>query len=102
MSCDLDHLYKPSGCSLIGQAVSEEKIFEMVDDNGAWPSYKLTFGSGELKLIATWHSLTPDPVRSGMGGGGGGGSCSHQCFVLKQDILISVELGSNQEAAAPS
>ena len=74
----------------------------MVDDDGAWPSYKLTFGSGELKLIATWHSLTPDPARSGGGGGGGWGACWHQCFVLKQDILISVELVSNQEAAAPS
>ena len=42
----------------------------MVDDDGAWPSYRLTFGSGELKLIATWHSLTPDPARSGMGVGG--------------------------------
>ena len=42
----------------------------MVDDDGAWPSYKLTLGSGELKLIATWHSLTPDPARSGVGGGG--------------------------------
>ena len=49
----------------IGPAVSEEKIFEIVDgrrrttddgrrtDAGAWPSYKLNlraFGSGELKL----------------------------------------------------
>ena len=69
----------------------------MVDDDGAWPSYKLTLGSGELKLIATWHSLTPDPARSGVGGHAG----NVQCFVLKQDILISVELVSNQEAAAP-
>ena len=50
------------GCStqnfaFIGQAVSEKKIFEIVDrrrtDDGAWPSYKLTlwaFGSGELKI----------------------------------------------------
>ena len=37
----------------------------MVDDDGAWP--------GELKLIATWHSLTPDPARSGVGGWG----CGH-------------------------
>ena len=63
--------------SLIGQSASEEKIFEIVDDDGrrtddgAWPSYKLTFGSGELKLIATWHSLTPDPARSGGGGHAG-------------------------------
>ena len=69
-----------------------EKIFETVDDDGAWPAYKLTLGSGELKLIATWHSLTPDPARSCVcvgGGGGGGGAYWHQCFVLKQDILIS-------------
>ena len=59
-------------------------------------SYKLTFGSGELKLIATWHSLTPDPARSGWG------ACWHQCFVFEQDILIPVELVSIQEAAAPS
>ena len=44
----------------------------MVDD-GAWQSYKLTLGSGELKLITTWHSLTPDPASSVGGGGGGGG-----------------------------
>ena len=37
-------------------------------DDGAWPSYKLTIGSGELKLIATWRSLTPDPARLGGGG----------------------------------
>ena len=61
-SCDLDHLYKllfplPKDAphevlALIGQAVSEETIFEIVDrlrtddgqtDAGAWPSYKLTF-----------------------------------------------------------
>ena len=34
--------------------VSEKKIFEIVDDGrtdaGSWPSYKLTFGSGELKI----------------------------------------------------
>ena len=83
---------------MIGQAASEE-IFEMVDDDGgrtddgAWPSYKLTFGSGKLKLIATWHSLTADPARSG--------AC-WQCFVFEQDILIPVELVSTQEAAAPS
>ena len=64
-------------------------------DDGAWPSYKLTFGSGELKSIATWHSLTPDPA-------GLGGACWHQCFVFEQDILIPVELVSTQEAAAPS
>ena len=34
--------------TLIGQAVSEKKIMEIVDrrrrrDDGAWPSYKLTF-----------------------------------------------------------
>ena len=33
--------------TLIGQVVSKEKIFEIVDrrrtDAGAWPSYKLTF-----------------------------------------------------------
>ena len=40
-------------------------------DDVARPSYKLNLGSGELKLIATWHSLTPDPARSGGGGGGG-------------------------------
>ena len=68
----------------------------MVDDDGAWPSYKLTLGSGELKFIATWHSLTPDLARSGVE------AYWHQCFVIKQDILISVELVSNQEAAAPS
>ena len=62
------------GCSkwslaLIGQAVSEKKIFEIVDDGrrrtdaGPWPSYKLTlwaFGSGELTTEATSrhdHSL---------------------------------------------
>ena len=27
----------------------------------------------EQKLIATWHSLTPDPARSEGGGGGGEG-----------------------------
>ena len=43
-------------------------------DDGAWPSHKLTFGSGELKLIATCHSLTPDPARSGRGGGHDGTS----------------------------
>ena len=37
-------------------------------DDVARPSCKLTLGSGELKLIATWHSLTPDPARSGVGG----------------------------------
>ena len=42
----------------------------MVDDDVAWPSYQLTLGSGELKLIATWHSLTPYPARSGLGGAG--------------------------------
>ena len=58
---------------MIDQAASEEKIFEMVDDDGrqtddgAWPS----LGSSELKLIVTWHSLTPDPARSGRGMGGG-------------------------------
>ena len=26
----------------------------------------------EQKLIATWHSLTPDPARVGVGGGWGG------------------------------
>ena len=50
----------------------------MVDDertdDGAWPSYKLTLDSGELKVIATWHSLTPDPARSGVGGGGHAGT----------------------------
>ena len=70
----------------------------MVDDDVAWPSYQLTLGSGELKLIATWHSLTPDPARSGVGLQ----ACWHQRFVLKQDILISVEQVSNQEAVAPS
>ena len=69
----------------------------MVDDDGAWPSYKLTLGSGDLKLIATWHSLTPDPARSG-----GWGACWHQCFVLKQDILISVEWLVTRKRAAPS
>ena len=65
-------------------------------DDGAWPSYKLTIGSGELKLITTWHSLTPDQARSW------GGLCWHQSFVFEQDILIPVELVSTQEAAAPS
>ena len=66
-------------------------------DDGAWPSrYKLTLGSGELKLIATWHSLTPDTARSGVGWG----ACWQQCFVFEQDISISVELVSTQEAAA--
>ena len=62
-SCDLDHLYKLSfplpkdapqkNLALIGQAVSEEKTFEIVDgrrtttkDDGRtpdpWVSYKLT------------------------------------------------------------
>ena len=41
-------------------------------DDGVWPSYKLTIGSGELKLKAPWHSLTPDPARSGGVGWGGG------------------------------
>ena len=68
----------------------------MVDDDGAWPFYKLTLGSGELKLIATWHSLTPDPARSGWGG------MLAPVFCLKARHLISVELVSNQEAAAPS
>ena len=79
-------------------------MFEMVDDNGAWPSYKLTLGSGELKLIATWHSLTPDAARSGGGGGGGGGfgGMLAPVFCLKARHLISVELVSNQEAVAPS
>ena len=87
---------------MIGQSASEEKIFEMVDDDGRrtddglWPSYKLTLDSSELKLIATWYSLTPDPARSW------GGACWHQCFVFEQDILIPVELVSTQEAAAPS
>ena len=88
---------------MIGQAASEEKNGgRRRTDDGAWPSYKhkLTIGSGELKLIATWHSLTPDPARAG--GGGGGGLCWHQCFVFEHDILIPVELVSTQEAAAPS
>ena len=62
-------------------------------DDVAWPSYKLTYGSGELKLIATWHSLTPDS---------GGGACWHQCFVFEQDILIPLELVRTQIAAVPS
>ena len=33
--------------------------------------FKLTLGSGEIKLIATWHSLTPDPARCRGGWGGG-------------------------------
>ena len=59
-SCDLDHLYKllfplpkdapQKNLALIGQAVSEEKMFEIVDgrtdDDGRtpdpWVSYKLT------------------------------------------------------------
>ena len=58
-SCDLDRLYKLSFplpkeaphnnyLALISQAVSEEKMFEHVDDNddnnvaGAWVYYKLT------------------------------------------------------------
>ena len=65
-------------------------------NDGAWPSYKLTFGSGELKLISTWHSLTPDPARSGGGGRHTGTS------VFEQDILISIELVCIQEADAPS
>ena len=65
-------------------------------DDGAWPSYKLTFGSGELKLIATWQLL----IRRGRGGGGGGHVGTS--FVFEQDILIPVELVSTQEAAAPS
>ena len=63
-------------------------------DDVARPSYTLTLGSGELKLIATWHSLTPDSR--------GGGACWHQCFVFEQDILIPLELASTQIAAAPS
>ena len=51
----------------------------------------------EQKLIATWHSLTPDPARSR-----GGGACWHQGFVFEQDIFISVELFNTQEAEAPS
>ena len=41
----------------------------------------------EQKLIATWHSLTPDPTRSE-----GGGGCWDQGFFFEQDILISVGL----------
>ena len=44
--------------------------------------YKLTFGSGELKLIATWHSLIPDPARS-WGGGGAGGHAVSVLFLSK-------------------
>ena len=62
-SCDLDHLYKilfplPRELyrylTLLGQAVSEEKTFEIVDgrrrtttmrDTGPWVSYKLTYES---------------------------------------------------------
>ena len=72
----------------------------MVDEDGAWPSYKLTLGSGELKLIATWHSLTPDPARSGVWGGGGG--MLAPVFCLKARHFNFRELVSNQEATAPS
>ena len=46
--------------------------------------------------------MDPDPAMSGGGGGGEGGSIWHQGFVIEQDILISVELISIQEAAVPS
>ena len=49
----------------------------------------------EQKLIATWHSLTPHPARPGAGELTPG-------FCLEQDVLISVELVSTQEAAALS
>ena len=53
-SCDLGNLYKlwfalPKKAPLIGQAVSEEKMFENVNgrrrtpDAGQWLSYKLTY-----------------------------------------------------------
>ena len=67
--------------TLIGQAVSKKKIFEIVDgrrtDARAWPSYKLTlwaFGSGELKigyegvcpfLAHLSRRLTSEPIRIG-------------------------------------
>ena len=47
--------------------------------------------------------MDPDPARSGGGGGGVGGvAVWHQGFVIEQDILISVELISIQEAAVPA
>ena len=46
----LGMLHMKFGFAMIGRAVSEEKIFEIVDgrrrrrtDAGAWPSYMLTF-----------------------------------------------------------
>ena len=57
-SCDLDHLYKlsfplpkdaPRSLALIGQAVSEEKIFEIVDDDeGRTPDHGHPISSPKL------------------------------------------------------
>ena len=54
---------------LIGQVVSEEKTFEICGhrrtDDGPWVSYKLTFGSGELKMShVTRIGLTGYPTMS--------------------------------------
>ena len=38
----------------------------------------------EQKPIATWHSLTPDPARSGEGGGGGGGHAGTRVLSLSK------------------
>ena len=54
----------------------------------------ITLGSGELKLIATWHSLTPDPVRSGVGVGG----MLAPVFCLKARHFNFRRMVSNQEA----
>ena len=54
----------------------------------------------EQKLIETWHSLNPHSARSG--GGGGGHADTRVLSLSKIYILISVELVSTQDAAAPS
>ena len=53
----------------------------------------------EFFSMQTWIQIRRGRV---VGGGGGGGSVWHQGFVIEQDILISVELISIQQAAVPS
>ena len=45
-------------------------------------------------LIATWHSLTPDPARSGGGGGGGAGGYIRNISIgIPLNLYIPTEMG---------